>query len=49
MDTNFDLYEDENTIINLDQSQVLNIVSSWEMDHVWDSIHNQIIQYKQIN
>jgi hypothetical protein len=27
----------------LDQSQVLNIVSSWEMDHVWDSIHNQII------
>jgi hypothetical protein len=58
IDTDFDLYEDENTIINhddyhrsanLDQSQVLNIASSSEMDRVRDSIRNQILEYKQIN
>jgi hypothetical protein len=57
IDTDFDLYEDENTNINhdnyhrsanSDQSQVLNITSSSEMDRVRDSIRNQILEYKQI-
>jgi hypothetical protein len=58
IDTDFDLYEDENTIINhddyhrsanLDQSQVLNIASSSDMDRVRDSIRSQMLEYKQIN
>jgi hypothetical protein len=55
IDVDFNLYEDENTTIhhddyhispNLDQSQVLNVASSLEMDHVRDSIRNKIIEYK---
>jgi len=58
MDIDFNLYEDENTIIhhddyhrstNLDQSQSFNVASYSEMDHARNSIRDQIIAYKLNN
>ncbi|XP_024641527.2 uncharacterized protein [Medicago truncatula] len=58
MDVDFNLYEDENTVIhhdddhrstNLNQSQSFNVASSSEMDHVRNSIRDQIIAYKLNN
>ncbi|XP_045802374.1 uncharacterized protein LOC123895954 [Trifolium pratense] len=58
VDSDFNLYEDENTVIhhdeihrsnNLDPSQVFNVASSSEMDHVRDLIRNQIIESRLNN
>ncbi|GAU21762.1 hypothetical protein TSUD_328870 [Trifolium subterraneum] len=58
VDADFNLYEDENTIIhddenhrsnNLDPSQIFNVASSSEMDHARDLIHNQIIESRLNN
>ena len=56
-DIDFNRYEDENIILNsddnyhnevdLDQTQVLNVISSSEMERVRDSIRNQIMEFKQ--
>ncbi|XP_058755134.1 uncharacterized protein LOC131628278 [Vicia villosa] len=55
MDIDFNIYEDENTVIhhddyhrstNLDPSQSFSVASSSEMDHARDSIRDQIIEYK---
>ncbi|KEH20341.1 hypothetical protein MTR_8g073195 [Medicago truncatula] len=55
-DMDFNVYEDESTVIhhddsssNLDQSQVLNVVSSSEMDRVRNIIRNEIIEHRQNN
>ncbi|AES72015.1 hypothetical protein MTR_3g085150 [Medicago truncatula] len=55
-DMDFNVYEDESTVIhhddsssNLDQSQVLNVVSSSEMDRVQNIIRNEIIEHRQNN
>ncbi|RHN73171.1 hypothetical protein MtrunA17_Chr2g0295621 [Medicago truncatula] len=56
IDIDFNVYEDESTIIhhddsssNLDQSHVLNVVSSSEMDRVRNIIRNKIIEHRQNN
>jgi hypothetical protein len=58
VDDDFNLYEDENTIIhddenhrsnNLDPSQIFNVASSSEMDHARDLIRNQIIESRLNN
>ncbi|XP_039688777.1 uncharacterized protein [Medicago truncatula] len=54
IDIDFNVYEDESTIIhhddsssNLDQSHVLNVVSSSEMDRVRNIIRNEIIEHSK--
>lgn len=57
MDSDFICYEEENILLDteynnhietsFDQSKVLNIVSSLEMDHVRDYIRDEIIQCKK--
>ncbi|CAJ2645509.1 unnamed protein product [Trifolium pratense] len=58
VDADFNLYEDENTIIhddenhrsnNLDPSQIFNVASLSEMDHARDLIRNQIIESRLNN
>jgi len=56
MDVDFNRYEDENITldhddyrrpVNLDSSQNLNIASSSEMNHVRNSVRDQIIEFKK--
>jgi hypothetical protein len=58
VDSNFNLYEDENTVIhhdenhrsnNLDPSQIFNVASSSEMDYARDLICKQIIEFRLNN
>jgi len=58
MDVDFNRYKDEDITldhdgyrrpVNLDSSQNLNIASSSEMNHVRDSVRDQIIEFKNNN
>ncbi|RHN55703.1 hypothetical protein MtrunA17_Chr5g0420851 [Medicago truncatula] len=58
MDVDFSRYEDEDITldlddyrrpVNLDLSQNLNIASSSKMNHVRDSVRDQIIEFRKNN
>ncbi|AES88727.1 hypothetical protein MTR_4g061390 [Medicago truncatula] len=58
MDVDFSRYEDEDITldrddyrrpVNLNLSQNLNIASAFKMNHVRDSVRDQIIEFKKNN